>query len=65
MAFKMLVITSTLRAGLRSDGAIVVNHKDWRDEDGGIVDATISQSDCIALGEFVSSGKIKDSRKPE
>lgn len=60
--FKMIRASKTLQVGLRSDGKVVINHRDWRDDDGDFVDAVLSQEDCRALGEIVNTGKIHESR---
>lgn len=62
MPFKMLRVNENVYAGLNAKGDVVLNHLFWRDEDGEIVDAVLSQDDCRAIGEFVSSGKINESR---
>ena len=61
--FKMIRITDALQVGLNSENNVVINHRDWRHEDGDFVDAVMSQDDCRALGDIVLSGRIHDSRK--
>ena len=63
MAYKMQRISDNLSAGLNAQGNVVLNHLFWRDDDGALIDALMTQDDCRALGEFVSSGRIQNTRK--
>jgi hypothetical protein len=62
MAFKMLRVSPNIQAGLNGKGQVVINSLFWTDENSDFVDAILTKQDCIALGDFVASGKIDESR---
>ena len=65
MAFKMLRASPNIQAGLNDKGNVVINCLFWTDENGDFVDAVLTKEDCIALGDFVASGKIDESRSEQ